>query len=148
MMVNRAILHGKLAAAERHLDRIRHKRNVTLREFLSDLDRQESILFNLQMAIQNCIDVAAHIVSEEDLGIAGSTNELFYLLEKEGIIDPDLTERMVRSVGFRNLIVHEYGRVDLEIVYGAATENVPDLEDFMSGIAGRFLAGSDSTENG
>jgi uncharacterized protein YutE (UPF0331/DUF86 family) len=37
--------------------------------FTQDLDRQESILFNLQMAIQHCSDIAAHIISEEGLGV-------------------------------------------------------------------------------
>ncbi|HEX9756875.1 MAG TPA: DUF86 domain-containing protein [Nitrospiria bacterium] len=83
---------------------------------MADLDRQESILFNLQMAVQNCIDIAAHIVSEEGFGVPGSTNEMFYLLEENGYLDVELTERMVKSVGFRNLIDHEYGKLELKQV--------------------------------
>ena len=90
------------------------------------------------MAIQNCIDMAAHIVSEEGLGVAGSTNELFYLLEDQGIIDIGLTEKMIRAVGFRNLVVHEYGKVDLEVVFRVAHENVADLKEFARALTGRF----------
>ncbi len=129
-MVDKDILWAKISAMEKHLARIFEKREVSLQEFLGDLDRQESILFNLQMAIQNCIDIAAHIVSEEGLGVAGSTNELFYLLEDRRIIDRALTEKMVRAVGFRNLVVHEYGKVDLEVVFRVAHENVTDLKEF------------------
>jgi len=39
----------------------------TYKTFLKDIDRQEIIIFNLQMAIQNCIDIEAHIVSDEGL---------------------------------------------------------------------------------
>ena len=109
-----------------------------LPEFLRDLDRQESILFNLQKVIQNCIDMAAHIVSEEGLGVAGSTNELFYLLEDRGIIDRGLTEKMVRAVGIRNLVVHEYGKVDLEVVYRVTHEDVNDLKEFAKTLTDRF----------
>lgn len=137
-MVDRDIIWAKISTMERHLDRVNTKRQVSLEEFLGDLDRQESILFNLQMAIQNCIDMAAHIVSEEGLGIAGSTNELFYLLEERGFIGTDLAERMVRAVGFRNLVVHEYGKVDLEVIFRVSQENVKDLEEFARVIAVRF----------
>jgi uncharacterized protein YutE (UPF0331/DUF86 family) len=118
--VLRNTLWAKISALEFHQERIKEKRNVLFETFLKDLDRQESVLFNLQMAVQNCIDMAAHIVSEQQMGLAGSTNELFYLLEEQGIIEPEMTERMVRAVGFRNLLVHEYGKIDLEIVFRAA----------------------------
>lgn len=53
------------------------------------------------MAIQKCIDIAAHIISDEGLGVPGSTNQMFYLLEKNGYLHGDITEKMVKSVGFR-----------------------------------------------
>ncbi len=72
-MVNKRILAAKCSTTEHHLARVVDKRQIDLDVFLKDLDRQESILFNLQMAVQNCIDMAAHVVSDEELGIAGST---------------------------------------------------------------------------
>lgn len=129
-MVDRDILWSKISSMQKHANRIKAKRNVGLQDFLQDLDRQESVLFNLQMAIQNCIDLAAHIVAEEGLGVAGSTNELLYLLEEQGYIGQDITERMIRAVGFRNLIVHEYGKLDLEMVFRVSHEDVEDLERF------------------
>ncbi len=83
------------------------------------------------MAIQNCIDIAAHIVSEEGLGIPGSTNEMFYLLEENGYLNNELTEKMVKAVGFRNLIVHEYGKIDLEQVFEVAQEDIGDLNEYL-----------------
>jgi uncharacterized protein YutE (UPF0331/DUF86 family) len=59
-MIDRHLIVSKADKVDNCLKRIHEKRSVTLNEFLSDLDRQESILFNLQMAIQNCIDIAAH----------------------------------------------------------------------------------------
>ena len=76
------------------------------------------------MAVQNCIDIAAHIISEEELGIAGSTNEMFYILQENGYLSPELTENMVAAVGFRNLVVHEYGNIELRQVYQIATRTL------------------------
>lgn len=138
IMVQKEILLSKISRLERHLSRIREKRGVGLDQFLRDIDCQESILFNLQHAIQNCIDIAAHVVSEESFGLAGSLGELFYFLEEKGVLTPSLTEKMIRAVGFRNLIVHEYGKLDLTAVYRIAQENIGDIEEFVRSVGKKF----------
>jgi hypothetical protein len=39
------------------------------------------------------VDIAAHIVGEEGFGVPGSTNELFYLLEENGYLQPEITKK-------------------------------------------------------
>ena len=133
-MIDKDILLNKANKVHHHLTRIREKRVVSLEEFLADLDCQEIVLFNLQMAVQNCIDMAAHIISDEELGIAGSTSEMFYILQQNGYIRPKLTEKMVAAVGLRNLVVHEYGNIDLKQVYNIANHDIDDLENFVRAI--------------
>jgi uncharacterized protein YutE (UPF0331/DUF86 family) len=133
-VIDKDVILAKAYKVEHHLRRIKEKREISLDQFLGDLDFQESILFNLQMALQNCIDLAAHIISDEELGIVGSTNEMFYMLEKSGYIERGLSENMVAAVGFRNLIVHEYGQIDLKQVYRIAHHNIDDLEHFVKAI--------------
>ncbi len=67
-MVDRDLILAKAGSVKRHLNRVEEKSNADIETFLNDIDRQEIILFNLQMAIQNCIDIAAHIISDEGLG--------------------------------------------------------------------------------
>jgi len=86
------------------------------------------------MAVQNCIDIAAHIISEEGFGVPGSTNEMFYLLEENGYLDSELTEKMVKAVGFRNLVVHEYGKIELKQVFEVAQEDIKDLDEYLISI--------------
>ena len=133
-MVDRDIILAKASSVKRRLSRIIEKRNTDLQTFLQDIDRQEIILFNLQMAIQNCIDIAAHIISEEGFGVPGSTSEMFYLLEENGYIDSALTEKMVKAVGFRNLIVHEYRKIELKQVFEVAHEDIKDLNEYLISI--------------
>jgi uncharacterized protein YutE (UPF0331/DUF86 family) len=130
-MTDSDLILAKAGSIKKYLNRIKEKREVDLKTFLAEIDRQESILFNLQMAIQNCIDIAAHIVSDEGLGVPGSTNEMFYLLEEQGLLGHQLVEKMVKAVGFRNLVVHEYGKVDLKQVFDIAYTGVEDLQAFI-----------------
>ena len=95
---------------------------------------QESVLFNLQMSIQNCLDIAAHIIGDECLGVPGSNSEMFYILEENGYIDTEITEKMIKAVGFRNLIVHEYAKLDLALVHKAARQDVKDLNAYLKAV--------------
>jgi uncharacterized protein YutE (UPF0331/DUF86 family) len=137
-LVDKDLILAKAGSAKSHLNRVLEKRNVNLDSFIKDIDRQEIILFNIQTAVQNCIDIAAHIISEESFGVPGSTTEMFYLLEKNGYLDNDLTQKMVKAVGFRNLIVHEYGKIELEQVFEIAQDDINDLNEYLKAIIKRL----------
>ena len=133
-MIDNDLILAKASSIRKHLKRVLEKRNTDLPAFMSDIDRQESVLFNIQMAVQNCIDIAAHIISEEGFGVPGSTNEMFYMLEENGYINTVLAEKMVKAAGFRNLIVHEYGRIELEKVFTIAQKDIEDLNEYLRAI--------------
>lgn len=137
-MVDRDLIVTKASSVKRHMSRVEEKLGTDLQAFLKDIDRQESILFNLQMAIQNCIDIAAHIISEEGYGVPGSTGEMFSLLGEKRILDGDITEKMIKAVGFRNLIVHEYGGIELKQVFDVAQKDIKDLNEYLASIFRKF----------
>lgn len=133
-MVDRDLVIAKAGSVRKHLKRVKEKRGPNVEKFLNDIDRQDIVSFNLQMALQNCIDIAAHIISEEAIGVPGSINEMFYILEEKGYLSAELTERMVKAVGFRNLLVHEYVKIDLEQVYEIAREHIDDINKYLISI--------------
>jgi uncharacterized protein YutE (UPF0331/DUF86 family) len=137
-MVDKDVLFGKISSMNKHLDRVKKQSAMPLDGFLASPDAQDIVLFNLHLAVQSCVDMAAHIVSEQGMGVAGSTNELFYFLEEHGVIDADLCEKMARAVGLRNLIVHEYGRLDMAQIHAACRHDVQDLSDFAAAIMTAF----------
>jgi uncharacterized protein YutE (UPF0331/DUF86 family) len=133
-LVDKDLLLAKASSVRRHLKRIKEKSKIDLKTFLSDLDRQEIVMFNLQMAIQNCVDIAAHIISEEGFGIPDSISEMFYLLEENRYLDNQLTEKMVKAAGFRNLIVHEYAKIEVKQVFDIAQKDIIDLNEYLKSI--------------
>ncbi len=133
-MVDRGLISAKAASVKNRLKRVTDKCPLDKRLFLEDLDRQEIVLFNMQMAIQECIDIAAHVISESGWGVPGSTNEMFYLLEENNLLNRNLTEKMVKCVGFRNLLVHEYTRMELDLVHEIARKDIHDLEEYLKAI--------------
>ena len=137
-MVDKDIILAKSSAVKKHIKRIKDLPFQDFQEFQNNSDYQDILLFNIQLAVQNCIDIAAHMISDENMGIPGSTNEMFYLLEENGYLTRDMTEKMVKAVGFRNLIVHEYVNLKLERVYEISKKDIHDLEIFIKQILSKI----------
>lgn len=76
-MVDRDVIIAKAASVRFHLDRIAAKTNRGLDDFLCDVDRQDIVASNLHMAVESCIDIAAHIISENGWGVPGGASEMF-----------------------------------------------------------------------
>ena len=133
-MVDRDLVIAKVASVRVHLDRIAAKTGFDFQVFLGDVDRQDIVAFNLSLAVENCIDIAAHIISENGWGVPGSASEMFVLLRDKGILDPELTERMIKAVGLRNLIVHEYGKIDLKMLFATVRNDLNDLDSYLAQI--------------
>jgi len=137
-VVDKNVLVAKITTIEKCLKKVKEKCHPTFEAFEADEDSQDIVLFNLMQAIQGCVDLAAHIVSDEEYGMACNMNEFFYLLHGQKIITATLQENMIKSVGFRNLVVHEYARLDLKQVYSIALNGIHDLEEFIGTIVRRF----------
>lgn len=133
-MVNQDVIMAKMANIQRSLSRLKEKQNIGFDEFSVDRDLQDIVLLNLQNAIQGCVDMASHIVADNNWGVPGSLAGLFDVIcEKKVIIDS--TRRIMRSmVGFRNLIVHEYAELDMSKVYEVFSGRLSDFDSFLKEI--------------
>lgn len=137
-MVDRRIISEKVDTVEKSIKRVIERRGESASEFIKNGDLQDSVILHLMQAIQGSIDLAAHIVSDEELGLAASTRDFFYILSDNKIISAELREKMINAVGFRNLAAHEYAKLDLNQVYDIATHGIKDLEEFIGVIVRRF----------
>ena len=105
---------------------------------MNNEDLQDIVLHNLQLAIQACIDMGAHIITDQGWGTPGSFSEVFYKLEDRGVIDRPLSELLVQMVGFRNRVIHDYEDVDLNIVYEIWRDRLGDIEKYIQKIGDYF----------
>ncbi len=110
-------------------------------EILSDVKEERFVAHTLQLAIQAILDVASHIVSDERLGEPRESRDLIEFLERDGWVAADQTAILGRMVGFRNLLVHEYAKVDLAIVRDIVDHRLEDLLGFVVAIRRRLAGG-------
>jgi uncharacterized protein YutE (UPF0331/DUF86 family) len=137
-MVDASLILRKISRVRNNLSRLREKEKISLKSFKEDLDIQDIVLHNLQLAIQGCIDIGSHIISDEGWGIAGSLSEIFYILQEKGVIRGDLTEKMVSVVGFRNILIHEYDEINLNIVHDILQNHLIDIDEYLLSVVNHF----------
>lgn len=83
---------------------------------LVDFTKQDSIVLNLQRACEASIDLAMHIVAEKKYGIPQNSRDGFELLLQQGIITEETANVMKAMVGFRNIAVHDYQTININIL--------------------------------
>lgn len=96
-------------------------------DFEEDYMKQDSIAFNLQRACEQCIDLANYTIKARKLGLPKESKESFALLAVAGIIPSDLAKRLQGMVGFRNILVHEYQRMDIGLMVDVIENRLDDM---------------------
>ena len=127
-MVDDVVLN-KAAIIERCVARVRQEYAGDARRLRDDITRQDSIILNLQRACEAAIDLAMHVVRRRRLGVPQETREAFELRHAAGLLDDGLADRMVRMVGFRNVAVHDYRKLDIDIVERIVRDH---LDEFLA----------------
>ena len=128
-MVDDVVLN-KAAIIERCLARIAAEYNGHEQELSSNLTRQDAIILNLQRACEAAIGLAMHVVRVRQLGLPQESREAFTLLEAAGILDSVLGVRMRAMVGFRNIAVHNYQKLSLDVVRSILDSHLDDFRSF------------------
>jgi len=137
-MVDASVVLRKISRIRNNLSRLREREKISSKALKENLDIQDIVLHNLQLAIQGCIDVGSHIISDESWGIAGSLGEIFYTLQVKGVINGELAGKMISMVGFRNILIHEYNEIDLDIVHEVLQGHLADIDEFLLSVVNYF----------
>jgi len=122
------VLFAKAEALQRCLARIRSTCPPTVAALAGDIDAQDIVSVNLVRAVQLAVDMATHAVAAQGLPPPTTMGESFDRLSDAGRLDPALSRRLRGAVGFRNIAVHAYDRIDWAIVHALATARLADLE--------------------
>ncbi|MFM8292651.1 MAG: type VII toxin-antitoxin system HepT family RNase toxin [Planctomycetia bacterium] len=117
----------KLASIDRCLAAVRRYVANDLAR-LDDPMVLDAVVLNLQRACEQAIDAACREVSRRGLGVPTDSADAFTMLERESILSPTVADRMRRMVGFRNVAVHEYRRIDPAVVRTVVGHRLGDFE--------------------
>jgi uncharacterized protein YutE (UPF0331/DUF86 family) len=124
------IILNKSAIIERCIKRIKEEYADDESNLYENYTKQDSIILNLQRACEAAIDLAMHEIRLNQLGIPQESRDAFHILYKADLLEKGLAERMMAMVGFRNIAVHDYQELNLEIVKQIVEKHLEDFIQF------------------
>jgi uncharacterized protein YutE (UPF0331/DUF86 family) len=94
----------------------------------------------LQVAVEACLDIGRRIIALEGFRYPEDNRDVFRILAEEKVVSADLLSTLLQMARFRNLIVHDYARIDDARVYDILKKRLGDFDDFAEAL-GAYLVG-------
>lgn len=127
-MVKHELLRRKLTALGETLQILKKFSRYSREEFISEPERYGSAERFLQVAIEILDDIGSHIVSDDGLGAIDTYADIPRILSANGRIGEKSRESWIQMIGFRNLLVYGYAKIDRSLVYRVVCEGLADIE--------------------
>ncbi len=122
------VTRNKAAIIERTLRRM--KEEYSLDPEFKNQTHIDALILNIERACQAAIDLAMHLVARNHLGMPQSSADAFKLLFRADIISEQAARNMISMTGFRNVAIHEYQGLNMNIVRSIASEKWISLVEF------------------
>ncbi|MGB9150217.1 MAG: DUF86 domain-containing protein [Burkholderiales bacterium] len=128
--MDREIVEQKLESLRRCLQRLEDKCPSSPEILAGDLDLQDIIALNLSRAVQISVDIGAHLIAGMNVPPPGTMGQTFDLLALEGLLGNEIVTNLKKAVGFRNIAVHNYERINWFIVHSIVKYHRADFVHF------------------
>lgn len=130
----RALL-GRLAE---RLTRLQAYGDLSTERYLENSEGVAASKYLLLTAIEDALSVANHVIASEGLRSPADHADAFAVLRDAEILGASLAERLQAMARFRNLLIHEYARIDDARVHGFIGGDLEDLKRFADSILSAF----------
>lgn len=124
------IVINKIQSIQRCIQRAREEYQADSDGFEDNYSKQDAAVLNILRACEQAIDLANHTIKTHKMGIPTSSAESFDLLCQQYVIDPELSKKLKKMIHFRNTIIHQYQKMDVEIVKSVIGSGLDDLIEF------------------
>ena len=134
--MDREVVEQKLESLRRCVIRIQTKCPADALVLAADFDMQDIVSLNLSRAVQLSVDIGAHLIASMEVPPPGTMGQTFDLLAQQGVLGQELANRLKKSVGFRNIAVHNYDSINWLIVHSIVKNHLDEFSEFAKAIVG------------
>ena len=133
-MVDEALVLRKMSELDRFLEQIGEYTSLDADAYRRDWKAQRIVERTLQMMIETCSDIAAHLIADRGFRTPDSYADTFRVLGEHAVLDERLASDMVLMAKFRNVVVHQYQEVDADIVVSILAGCLGDFGKFRDAV--------------
>ena len=131
-MTNFSIIENKISSTQKYLSILDGYQKYSKEDIEKDINLKGAMERYLYLAIQSAIDLSEAVISFKELRKPSSMAESFQILQENKIINNELCENLVKMVGFRNIIAHDYEKINYDIVFDILKNRLEDIKNFIS----------------
>ena len=126
-MVDKNLILRKLSELENYHSQLEEYKRITLEDYRDDWKAQRIIERTLHLMIEICVDISHHIISEKKYRVPTGYSDTFLVLFEQGMVNEKLFNILQKMTKFRNILVHNYEKVDPGIVISILKNNLKDF---------------------
>jgi uncharacterized protein YutE (UPF0331/DUF86 family) len=132
--MDREVVEQKLESLRRCLLRVETKCPADALVLAADFDLQDIVSLNLSRAVQLSVDIGAHLIASMEVPPPGTMGQTFDLLAQQGVLSKELGNSLKKSVGFRNIAVHNYDNINWHIVHSIVKNHLVEFSEFAKAV--------------
>ena len=129
-MIDKEIVYKHLKEIDKIIKHLNKYKKISLQEFQGNLDVIWAVEHGLQMAIQNLLDIGGYVLTSLNENNIDEYSDIIKKLGERNIIPPEFAKKIFSMAGFRNLLVHEYIKIDITRIYSVLINNLDDFIAF------------------
>jgi len=134
-MVRAELAAAKTTRAQAWIDDAERFFLASEEDYVNDVQRRDLAAFYLFLAIQECIDLAAHWVADAGWTPPDDAASTFDVLADRLVIDRACADGMRGAAGLRNRIAHGYALLDHQRLRAEALQGIPLIRRFLLSLA-------------
>jgi uncharacterized protein YutE (UPF0331/DUF86 family) len=134
-MLDRDRIITKIDELEGYLKELRSIIPEGYNEYLLSIEKRRACERLLQISVECVIDICGLLISGLRLGLPSEESEIFEKLFLNNIVSKEMKDTLKSMKGFRNILVHDYAKLDNALIYEIATTRLIDFERFVKDIS-------------
>lgn len=129
-MTGANVVENKISSIRKYLKILERYRKCSRPEIEENVDIRGAVERYLYLVSQAAIDLAEAVIALRKFRKPTTMSEAFYILNEENIISAGLRDKMASMAGFRNVMAHDYEKINYDIVYDILQNKMKDIEEF------------------
>lgn len=128
------ILHERLKLLNEYIGDLRGLQDVNFETYEENKFIRRAAERTLHLAVEACLDIGQRIIAQTGFRTPEDNKDVFIILSEQGLLPADLLPNLIAMAKFRNLIVHDYARIDNSVVFGILKRRLGDFDAFARAI--------------
>ena len=125
-------IDDKIGEIKIYLNELDEIKPLSLDEYRSSLEKKAACERYIEKIVEAATDLAFLIIKLKKLRLPEDDSDAFTILQERNIIDETLAAKLKNAKGMRNIIAHQYGKIDDEIIFESLTKQLgKDISSFI-----------------